>query len=515
MTIQFESAPLSLKATQLFTAIEQSNVDEFDELVSNIAMKQLKTVLAEQNVGVSLLEFALHKKSYQIIQTIVDFLPHRIIWPILHKTHEEGVTLFTKFKTENFGKEDFTVCNVLQSLELHYNAPPFFKSPQFSNPISKILANLIESHAHDQLEIALNSINKDEFFEVLSDLDASKGINLLSFAAHLNNTEAVDALCATLEIEDLKKILLLNDSGRWTAFHHLAIMKDKGERYKALKAKTGINTKSIGDFFCESPFMLRKYIKKGPHPFKAVDNTNKSGFHLFFREGDLEDRVEHRLGFQDFKENFGHLTTVVPKTFQVIPYGKPEYFRLQWIKGPGFKNNKMGLVDTYLRRVLQIGEDEGVALTTVTRKDDGKRIPAKVKLGLGIETRKYFKTNDLVTMYGGELVSPWEEARSLFQCDAADGSLYRSYGSSILHSTPNVFFCTFPCSFGSMIALIAVEDIPENTPVCVDYGEEYFKLINMIPLEIRPKAYDKLRSDFEEGVELNIHHQDYLNNSYV
>jgi hypothetical protein len=499
MTIQFASISLSPTAARLFDAVNASNENELEIEIKGIPREDLESVFKEKNdLGMNVFEYAVHSMNRKTINAIVYILPNRILHPLLNKRdNEQNRSFFTKIKNFHF-VNDLFFQSTLRYLEIHYDHPPFFKEARFINPLVQELAQLIQTRNHVQLMSKLDLIEEDKLSEIFNCKDTEKEINLLSFAAHLSNCTAVDVICSTLNISTLMQVLLLTDKCGWTAFHHLAIMRDKGVRYKIMKKKTGIDTKKIGDFFCECPSMLRKYTKDAPHKFRAVTRTNDTGLHLYFRNGDPGERVEHRLGFQDFKEQFGHLLTSIPKTFQVIPYGKRKYFRHQWIKGPFHQGNKLNLIDNYLKRILEEKGEKRLSLATVTHTDDGRRIPRGIQLGLGVESRKAFKEKELVTLYGGELFTPWDSFKSsssLYQYNNMDGVHYRSYGSSALHSAPNIEFNEQRSCLGNVFVLIkAVEPIPAKTKLCIDYGIRYFKSRQISPFEIRPKAFQKIRS---------------------
>ncbi len=284
-------------------------------------------------------------------------------------------------------------------------------------------------------------------------------------------------------------------------------MKDKGLRYKTLKKKVNVDTKSTGKFYCESPSMLRKYIQSKTKQFSGKSKKTDATFKLYFREGKPGQRIEHHLTFEDFKQKFGGLLTAKPKNFKVIPHLRADFVRARWfeMEKVAREEKKLQMIDQYLQEIYQKGEEDGLAIAKMEYTDRGEKIPDHIQLGVGIEARRQYKCGQLIALYGGEYSEngKYPQNRSgaynygcHSQKETISGLRFRSYGSTFLHSAPNARFLEAVNILGiSYLFMEAITDINEGDYICENYGEGYFKSMNVEPFEVRPKAREEMENN--------------------
>ncbi len=349
-----------------------------------------------------------------------------------------------------------------------------------------------------QLFLAIEENNIDiikKLFEISSNDSIKKalcirkytihGLNVFSFAAHKNNVSIVRLIAAkALELGILNKVLTLVDQSYWNAFHHLALMEDDCDCYKEIKKLSGIKPKKITKFYCESPSFLRQCLKENPKRFS-------SSLKIYVRSGPPNDRKEVKLNFDELLDQYGDQFTVKPKQFRLIPYGTNVYFSYAW-QNSDYRSRDETLLaelDALLLRIRECAEESGLAITPLTHNDKGE--PISVKVGMGVETLRKFKARELTTPYGGRMTYEFniinEYTYDIDDDYTADGENFRSYGSTLPHSFPNVYWNDISTILGPITCQRVLEDTPEGTCLALDYGAEYFYK-KFTPIELRPKA---------------------------
>lgn len=375
-----------------------------------------------------------------------------------------------------------------------------FTHPLFEDSLAKQMARSIMEKNIDQLKTLIANSAKEELSAALKAQDIHKGVNLLAYAAHLNNPEAVKLISASLNIDFLKEILLQKDKHGWTPLHHLALMEDDGCCYKNLENASGIDTKKISDFFSESPWMLRKYVQPRASKFSTLHSIKP--IKLYYRDGN----EEQYLSFEELIKQHGQHFNCLPESFKLIPQVEPDFFRSLWV---AMKERierdeiKLKQLDEHLKKVIKSGED-GVFLAPITFNDRNEKLPDHIKTGLGIRARRDFYCDDIVTLYAGEyfFADEMNKSRSTDYAYAinekilVDGLKFRSYGSTALHSAPNVQFWQIESMLGiNFVAMCAIDEIKAGDQICENYGEDYFKKRKIIPLETRPEALKKMENN--------------------
>lgn len=387
-----------------------------------------------------------------------------------------------------------------------------FCNAKFTNFLSKQIAKAIENKDRSKIEFYTKVFRKlppKKIREALSARDINKGVNLLAYAAHHNFPAAVALIRDAVDPVFLKEISLQRDYHHWTTLHHLALMNDGEYSYKTVKKWARIDAKTVTQFFCESPSMLRKYIRKDARKFST--SSSKQPLCLYFRNADPQQPTEEQLPFDSLMKKHASLFSREPKCFKSIPQIEASLFQTLWadmsIIGNGSalynlsrtrNGAALAQIDAHLRKISMHGED-GLALTPVQYDDHGEKLPDDANVGIGTEARIDFAKNDVVTLYGGEHCSRLDDddapdygfdfSDKEYLGTHIDGLHFRSYGSTIIHSAPNVAFASFPTMFGvSFVAIRATRPILRKDKVCMNYGSGYFKSRGCLPIEIRPKA---------------------------
>lgn len=389
----------------------------------------------------------------------------------------------------------------------------------FKHPVALEIFNAIEANDNQSLVKIFETTPAQTLTEALKSQDTRKNVNILAFAAHRNNFQAVDLISAFTDVHVLKEILIQKDIHEWTPLHHLALMDDQGLRYKDLKKKADIDTKKVSRFLCESPSMLRKYIRSDASKFSTESKTKP--LQLYFRQGEPDQKEEQHLAYAPFIREHGHQFSIVPRYFKSIPQINAEVFRSKWaeMKEPMVRDeNKLLLIDQHLQSIFDNGEENGLALTPIKHNDRGEKIPEEIKVGVGLEARRDFRLNEVVTLYGGEYftdTNPSNYPSSDYgfgndKKENIDGLYVRSYGSSAVHSAPNVKFEENTVLGVTFVAFKAIDDIQTNQQVCINYGPEYFKGRGIVPLETRPEARDQMRINPSQNETIKWMQQSYL-----
>ena len=393
---------------------------------------------------------------------------------------------------------------------------------QFSHPLAQQMSQAIENINTQGLQNLIQSVSQQELQDALKAEETKKGVNLLSLAAYLDNFEAVDLISSSTEEPLLKEILIQQDKCEWTAFHHLVLMKDKGLRYKTLKKKVNIDTKTIGKFYCESASMLRKYVRSQTKKFSGKCQKADATFKLYFREGKPGQRIEHHLTFEDFKIKFGSMLTAKPKNFKVIPHLNADFVRSRWFEMQKIARDerKLQMIDQHLQEIYQKGEEDGLAVAKMEYTDRGEKIPDNIHLGVGVEARRQFKCGQLIALYGGEHFENGKYPRNrsgaynygcISQKETISGLRFRSYGSTFLHSAPNAKFSEAENILGiSYLFMEAIAEINEGEYICENYGEAYFNSMGIDPFEVRPKAREEMENNPPADPMLRARQKNYL-----
>lgn len=375
-----------------------------------------------------------------------------------------------------------------------------FTHPLFENSMANQLAEAIGEKNIDQLKTIIANSPKDELSAALKAQDIHKGVNLLAYAAHHNNPQAVKLISASLDIDFLKEILLQKDKHGWTSLHHLALMEDEDCCYYNLQNLSGIDTKKVSDFFCESPWMLKKYVQPNASKFSTLSTLKP--IKLYYRDGNQE----QYLSFEELIKQHGHHFNCLPECFKLIPQVEPAVFKTLWVamkERIARDEIKLKQLDEYLKKVVE-SEEDGVFLTPITFNDRNEKLPNHIKTGLGIKARRDFHCDDIVTLYAGEYLFTNEISKSrstdyayaINEKILVDGFKFRSYGSTALHSAPNVQFWQIESMLGiNFVAMCAIDEIKAGDQICENYGEDYFKKRKIIPLETRPEALKKMESN--------------------
>lgn len=376
----------------------------------------------------------------------------------------------------------------------------------FQSALAKDIVHSMEEQNYKNLRKILERQSKDDLSQALLEQDSKKQANLLTYAAHNNDLNAIDLICSVIETDLLKKILVQKDKHEWTALHHLALMSDNGQRYKALKKRAAIDSKKVSKFFCESPYMLRKYIRQDAGRFSTLSDKKPMG--IYFKEANLDNADEQYIPYKVFAQKHGHLFSRPPECFKSIPQLRPEFLRALWedmsdkIKRD---ESRVQQIDDHLKDILAGGEEKGIYLAPIKFNDKGESLPEEINVGIGGLARKDFKHQNIVTLYGGEYFTkkfpePNDRSRDYMFTIHPEGTVdavnVRSYGASFAHSAPNIRFEQIPSMLGfSFVSMTANEDIHENELLCLSYGPDYFKSRNIIPLETRPAAREQMEKN--------------------
>lgn len=383
--------------------------------------------------------------------------------------------------------------------------PKYDFHPEFANEAAKNLAEAIKKGEHQQLNNLMTKTSKSELLKALEAQDNKKGVNLLSYAAYINNSMAVQFLSSACESAQLKKLLTQKDKSNWTALHHLALMNDDGASYRMMKKKAAIDTKTVSEFYCESPSMFRKFIKENPGKFSTQAKKTDKGAKLYFRDGMPGKKTEQHLTLDEVQQQYGKLFSHKPHQFKFIPHFNAKYLKDRWLEKEKTSVNKKSLaaLDIHLKSIYVKGEEDGIAVTTVKYDDRGMKIPEKINLGVGAEARKEFHKGDLITLYGGEYFAEGEMPAGRSRdysygggSDTIDGLRFRSYGSTFIHSAPNTKFWEIESSLGfKFLAFKALDEIAAGESLCLSYGSGYFSSRQIVPLEIRPAAMMRMKNN--------------------
>lgn len=462
----------------------------------------------------------LHSKTEHIFFSVIQFLFP--CWSFTQKINLNGSSnpIFINLKSyqkwrqgkdvlewvKTLSSNPFNEKNIskqIRAVLAHFPKHQLYRNPQFNHPIAKQLGEFLINNEQLDFEKYLKRIPKKDLQEALLCKDNNKQTNILALTAHYDNFKAVDQIASLLPSDQLKQILLQTDKTGWTALHHLGLMSDSGFLYKALKKKANIDTKKVGEFYCESPSMLRKYIRSNPKRFSTATEANK----IFFRDGPPQMRTETTLTYSELMKKHGSKFSEKPKHFKFIPHVKRDTMRSLWAQRKEVKRDRADLkkIDLHLHKIYKLGYEEGVALCTVKHSDNGKKLPDNLDLGVGAEARQAFKEDDLVTLYGGRyypVETPDRKPNSYTyhssQDEIMDGALYRAYGSSLLHSAPNTEFYTISSSLITFLSYRALEDISAKSQLCVSYGRNYFLCKGYSPLETRPEARKRMETNLSK-----------------
>lgn len=456
----------------------------------------------DSHTEMGLLDFAIGMGNFKACTIMIFSLSRKILKEAVKREHSISSSFDQKFIQEYGGDKTFKkLSNRLAKAHYYSQIVLEYRDLEFENELSQSIFLYIRNGDLQRLESLVKTSGDQDLREALLARDQKRGANLIAFAAHIENLEVLDFFLLEIEDKLLKAIAIQKDQLGWTAFHHFALLGDNWMRYRLLKQKTGVNTKSITEFFCESPSMLKKYLQPEPARFSARSS------HIYVV--DEASDTEQCLTLEEFHNNYGELLTEKFQTFKFIPHAKAKFFKSHWATGRHLRNRngeKLVLLDHHLLNLYQKKKEEGVALAFIRRTDEGEPIPETVQLGLGVKTRKQFEPGALVTLYGGEQFLPYHEFKegSMYRAGRIDGRVHRAYGSMVLHSAPNAVFCHIDTLLGiSILGLQAISSIPKNTSVCINYGIRYFVCLDILPYEIRPKARKEMearlrRISFEE-----------------
>ncbi len=365
-------------------------------------------------------------------------------------------------------------------------------------------------------EVTKNQLNK----ALLTHYPFMFELTPIAFAAYINFSEGINFIAESVSAVFLKQLLKQIDTKGWTTLHHIAIMDDAA-CYKKVKKLSGINTKTdVTDYYCESPSFMRQCLKDRPKHF-----TPKT---IYVHTGELDERKEEALTLEELINKHKDSITEAPSGFQLIPHCTREYFRKVWIyPNQIFRDvQRLKELDDHLRKIFANECENRLALATVTYDDNKISLNDVVskKIGLGVETRsdgnEVFEEKELITLYGGEMhyiyttTSIYEYIISDYF--SADGEGRRSFGSSISHSFPNVKWWNAWTILGPIPGMKAIEAIPKNTLLAIDYGPNYFPVSGCFPTELRSMA--KLEYRFKN--EISSDHQkktkaDRVKRSYI
>lgn len=394
-------------------------------------------------------------------------------------------------------------------------------SPDYQNALAQEIVQASEEKNYENLKRILQEASQDNLSEALLEQDSKKQANLLAYAAHKNDLKAIDLITSVIETDLLKKILLQKDKHEWTALHHLALMTDKGKRYKELKKRAEIDAKTVSKFFCESPYMLRKYIRSNAGRFSTL--SEKKPMHIYFKKVNLDAAEEQHIPYREFAQKHGHLFSHTPEYFKSIPQLRPEFLRALWEDlSVEMKRDESRVqqVDDHLKAILAAGEETGIYLAPIKYNDKGGKLPEEINVGVGALARKDFKFQNIVTLYGGEYYTKKypdpKDSKSDYRFsthleDTVDALKVRSYGASFSHSAPNIRFEQIPSMLGfSFVSMTANEDIQENEQLCLSYGPDYFKSRKILPLETRPAAREKMEKNPSQDSDAQWRQECYL-----
>lgn len=439
-------------------------------------------------------ECRIYSKKMHIIMKIIHFILPCLVDSQKILLHDDKFIYTSKKNADK-------IRNVIKALPINNF------DPEFSSDLATRMAQFIRNGESGKLKNLINSVSKKELNKALEAKDSHKQANLLSYAAYVNNSFAVELIGNACDQEQLKKILTLKDKVHWTALHHLALMNDGGVQYRALKKKSEVDTKKVSKFYCESPSMLRKYIKVNPGRFSAEGLKADKRAKLYFRDGAPNSRKEVQLSLEEFKSKHGKLFSHEPEHFKFVPHLTAKFLKNRWKELQKPERDKKGLkkLDAHLKEIYQRGGEYGIAVTTATYDDRGRKIPSNINLGVGSEARKSFKVGDLVTLYGGEYFAEGDfpKGRSgdySFRDDnlkcTVDGLRFRAYGSTFLHSAPNTKFWEIKSALGiNFLAFKAIDKIDSGEMLCVSYGPNYFAARDIVPFEARPAARKKMEQN--------------------
>lgn len=375
---------------------------------------------------------------------------------------------------------------------------------KFKSQEAEEIIQAMEGRDHEGLKALLEKKNKAELRALLLEQDPERKATLLAYAAHHNHLEAVDLLTAAMDQQLLHDVLIKKDKHQWTALHHLALMNDGGKRYKELKKKGNVDAKRVSEFLCESPYMLRKYIRVNAGRFSTL--SEKRPMQIYFKKVNHQAKEQH-LMYDDFSKKYGKHFSRKPDHFKSIPQLKAEYIQSLWETLPDkIEKNKSRLLklDHHLKAILSYGEESGICLARIKYNDKGEKLPEEIDVGIGAQARRDFKCNDIVTLYAGEYFNEKHPKPSDFPTsDYAFGSelketiealKVRSYGSSFIHSAPNIRFEQIASIFGfTILSMTANEDIKKDDQLCLSYGPKYFESRHILPLETRPAAREQMQ----------------------
>lgn len=386
---------------------------------------------------------------------------------------------------------------------------------------AKDIIQAIEEKNDENLKKIVQEATPEQLREVLLQQEGKKGSNILAHAAHQNNLNAIDIICSAIDTQLLKKILLQKDQHEWTALHHLAIMNDNGKRYKELKKRADVDAKTASKFLCESPYMVRKYIRSNAGRFSTL--SEKKPMHLYFRPTNLPESEEQRLPYQDLMQKHGHLFSRMPKYFKSIPQVRPELLQALWEDLPetvSRDEKRLQEIDRHLNALLTAGEEQGIALAPIKYNDKGEELPKEINVGIGGLARRDFKSNEIVSLYAGEFFTTKFPQAAGIKSDyrfksksgeVSDAMDVRSYGASFLHSAPNIRFEQISSALGfTFLGFKALEDIEKNQQLCESYGANYFKTRDILPLETRPAAREKMQKNPSTDPDAKVEQVCYL-----
>ncbi len=323
----------------------------------------------------------------------------------------------------------------------------------------------------------------------------------LGYAAQEEFSEGVYFIAGSVSAVTLEFLLTRLDSKNWTPLHHIAIIDDNGVCYKKIKKLSRVNSKTITEHYCESPSFMRQCLKDKPRRFTRS---------IYVRTGNLGERKEELLTFEEVKKKYNSIFTEPPSYFQSIPHCTIKYFRDIYKHFFVYTRNerKLNAIDDHLKNIyIERGEHQ-LALATVTYDDEQKPLDEEVtqKIGFGVETRDKFKKNQSITLCGGEKYCG-KRISSIYAFSVddnlifSDGKERRSFGSMMLHSFPNTRWTTTKTILGPLLSVSANEDIPKDSLLTGFYGTNHFSLIGSTPSELCPKA----KREYEYKLKKEIH----------
>jgi hypothetical protein len=513
------SSPLT---QEIYGAILAEDNSRMQAVLSTIPEDQLSETVLEldKERRLNLLSVALEIANYAAANQLMKFTPLGVLNKVvLQEDHTKKdcyhryILKITRAKYDHKIDIDLDRFCYAKFHDVKITLPPAkpieFRAPQFN--IAKQLYELIDQGNDEQLERFIKASSKPYLSLALQEQDDVKKMNVFSYAAHINNSRAIDIMASYIDVDLLKEVVAQQDNTGWTAFHHLALMVDNGKCYKKMKELTGINTKTMTQFFCESPSMLRKYLRPNPRRFSA--NHDQKDFHIYLREGVKinHERSEHRLTFEELKQKYGSKFTKVPEYFKIIPHAERDFFKTCWTNGidnVGRNEEHLSEVDRHLKAIYEAKEETGVALATIEQTDKDEPISPDLNLGLGVEARRDFKEKELVTLYGGEQRTSdrqFTDDYTYHYIDGIDGLQFRAYGSMCAHSAPNIDFNNVTSLLGIIFVVMhAISDIFSGDQVCESYGHCYFGQRDIIPIEIRPEARRLMEENLSKDAQTTL-----------